>query len=186
MMLRPFVPKFRATVLTTQFSLLVLLLTLALATACQTQTAADTHSAEEAALRNLDSEWSKAAGARNVDKTVSYYAADAVVMPPNIPSLTTKEAIRGLWQSMLASSGFSGGWNATRVEVARSGDLGYVTGTYEFTERDTGGQPMTDKGKYLEVWKKQTDGSWKCVIDMFSSDLPIAASPADKKESGSK
>ena len=180
-MLRPSLPKFRASLLTTQFSLLVLLLLLALATACQTQTTADTHAADEAALRNLDSEWSKAAGARDVDKTVSYYAADAMVMPPNIPSLTTKEAIRGLWQSMLGSSGFSGGWSATRVEVARSGDLGYVSGTYEFAERDAGGQPMTDKGKYLEVWKKQSDGSWKCVIDMFSSDLPTTAPPAEKK-----
>jgi ketosteroid isomerase-like protein len=185
-MLRPSFPQFRATVLTTQFNILVLLLLLVLGMACQTQTAADTHAADEAALKNLDSEWSKAAGAKDVDKTVSYYAAAAVVMPPNIPSLTTKEAIRGLWQSMLTSPGFSGGWNATRVEVARSGELGYVSGTYEFTERDTGGQPMTDKGKYLEVWKKQTDGSWKCVIDMFSSDLPLAAPAADRKESGSK
>jgi ketosteroid isomerase-like protein len=176
-------PKFPLTI---KISLLVLLLTIALATACQTQTAADTRSADEATLRNLDSEWSKAAGARDVDKTVSYYTAEAVVLPPNIPALTTKEAIRGLWQSMLGSSGFSGGWKATRVEVARSSDLAYVTGTYEFTERDAGGGPMTDKGKFLEVWKKQTDGSWKCVVDMFSSDLPIAAPPADKKESGTK
>lgn len=175
-------PKFPVT---RQISLLLLLLTIALA-ACQTQTAADTRSTDEATLRNLDSEWSKAAGARDVDKTVSYYTADAVVMPPNIPALTTKEAIRGLWQSMLGSAGFAGGWKATRVEVARSSDLAYVTGSYEFTERDAGGGPMTDKGKFLEVWKKQTDGSWKCVVDMFSSDLPIAAPPADKKESGAK
>ena len=161
--------------------LLVLLLLLALATACQTQSAADTRSTDEATLRNLDSEWSKAAGARNVDKTVSYYASDAVVMPPNIPALNTKEAIRGLWQSMLGSPGFSGGWTATRVEVARSGDLAYVSGNYDFTEKDAGGAPMTDKGKYLEVWKKQSDGSWKCVVDMFSSDLPIAAPPSDRK-----
>ena len=176
-------PKFRLPI---QISLIIVLLTIALATACQTQTAADTRATDEATLRNLDSEWSKAAGARDVEKTVSYYAADAVVMPPNIPALTTKEAIRGLWQSMLGSAGFSGGWKATRVEVARSSDLAYVTGTYEFTERDAGGGPMADKGKFLEVWKKQTDGSWKCVVDMFSSDLPIAAPPADKKESGTK
>ena len=166
-MLRPFLP------------LLVLLV--ALATSCQTKTAADTPGTDETALRNLDTEWSKAAGARNVDQTVSYYAADAVVMPPNIPALNTKEAIRGLWQSMLGSPGFSGGWTPTRVDVARSGDLAYVTGNYEFTEKDAGGAPMTDKGKYLEVWKKQADGSWKCVVDMFSSDLPIAAPPSDKK-----
>ena len=66
------------------------------------------------------------------------------------------------------------------VEVARSGDLAYVTGTYELSETDAKGKPMTDKGKYLEVWKKQVDGNWKCVIDMFNSDLPSDAGEESK------
>jgi len=149
-------------------SLVFLLLLLSLLTACQTQGT----SADETALRKLDDEWSKAAGSRDVEKTISYYSDDAVVMPPNIPTLTGKEPIRTLWKSMLGSPDFSGGWKATKVDVARSGDLAYVSGTYEFNEKDDSGKPMTDKGKYLEVWKKQADGSWKCVADMFSSDLP--------------
>jgi ketosteroid isomerase-like protein len=36
---------------------------------------------------------------------------------------------------------------------------------------------MTDRGKYLAVWKKQADGSWKCVADMFNTDLPPASAP---------
>jgi ketosteroid isomerase-like protein len=150
-------------------SLVFLLLLLSLATACQSRgTSAD----DETALRKLDDEWSRAAGARDVEKTISYYSDDAVVMPPNIPTLTGKESIRTLWKSMLGSPDFSGGWKAAKVDVARSGDLAYVSGTYEFNEKDDSGKPMTDKGKYLEVWKKQADGSWKCVADMFSSDLP--------------
>jgi ketosteroid isomerase-like protein len=150
-------------------SLIFLLLLLAFSTACQTQAT----STDEAALRKLDDEWSKAAGSRDVDKTISYYSDDAVVMPPNIPTLTGKEPIRTLWKSMLGSPDFSGGWKATKVEVARSGDLAYVSGTYEFNEKDDSGKPITDKGKYLEVWNKQADGNWKCVADMFSSDLPV-------------
>lgn len=152
-------------------SLVFLLFLLSFSTACQTPATSDTKAADETALRKLDDEWSKAAGSRDVDKTVSYYSDDAVVMPPNIPTLTGKEPIRTLWKSMLGSPDFSGGWKATKVEVARSGDLAYVSGTYEFNEKDDG-KPITDKGKYLEVWKKQADGSWKCVADMFSSDLP--------------
>ena len=154
-------------------SLVLLLILLSFSTACQTQTTSDTQAADEAALRKLDDEWSKAAGAKDVEKTISYYSADAVVMPPNIPTLTGKDPIRTLWKSMLDSPDFSGGWKATKVEVARSGDLAYLSGTYEFNEKDDGGKPITDKGKYLEVWKKQADGSWKCVADMFSSDLPV-------------
>jgi len=150
---------------------LVLLL---LATACQSKATSGTQAADEATLRKLDDEWSKAAGAKDVEKTVSYYSDDAVVMPPNIATLTSKEAIRTLWKSMLDSPGFSGGWKATKVDVARSGDLAYISGTYEFNEKDNGGKPMTDKGKFLEIWKKQGDSNWKCVADMFSSDLPVA------------
>ena len=152
-------------------TLIFCLLLLSLATACQTQATSNTQ-ADEAALRKLDDEWSRAAGARDVEKTISYYSDDAVVMPPNIPTLTGKEAIRTLWKSMLDSPAFTGGWKASKVEVARSGDLAYVSGTYEFNEKDDNGKPMTDKGKFLEVWKKQPDGNWKCVADMFSSDLP--------------
>ena len=163
---------------TSRVSTLVLFLLLfSLLTACQTQS--DTR-ADETALRKLDDEWSKAIGARDVDKAVSYYSDDAVVMPPNIPTLTGKEPIRTLWKSMLESPSFSGGWTATKVEVARSGDLAYVSGNYEFKEQDDRGTPIVDKGKYLEVWKKQPDGSWKCVADMFNSDLPAGA-PAESR-----
>ena len=151
-------------------SLVLLLFLLSLSTACQTQ--ATSTSADETALRKLDEEWSRSAGSKDVDKTISYYSDDAVVMPPNIPTLTGKESIQTLWKSMLSSPDFSGGWKATKVEVARSGDLAYVSGNYEFNEKDNSGKPITDKGKYLEVWKKQADGSWKCVADMFNSDQP--------------
>jgi ketosteroid isomerase-like protein len=154
--------------------LLVVVGLLSFVTACQKQatTIGDTRSADEATLKNLDAEWSKAAGAKDLDKTASYYSDDALVLPPNLPAIQGKQQARGMWQGMFSVPGFGGGWKVSKVEVARSGDLGYVTGTYELSETDEGGKPVTDKGKYLEVWKKQPDGSWKCIIDMFNSDLP--------------
>ena len=167
----------------TQVALLLFVLVLSFSAACQTQPTpvADTRAADETTLRNLDIEWSKAAAAKDVDKTVSYYGEDANVMPPNSPVLTGKASIHALWKGMLGAPGFSGGWKPTKVEVARSGDLAYVTGTYEFNETDANGKPMTDKGKYVEVWKKQPDGSWKCVADIFNTDLPVAPPPTQPK-----
>lgn len=163
-----------------QISLLVLLALLSLSPACQTQTATDTRAADETTLKNLDAEWSNAAGAKDIDKTVSFYSDDVLIMPPNSPALQGKASARGMWQAMLSMPGFGGGWNATRVDVARSGDLAYITGTYEFNETDASGKPKTDKGKYLEVWKKQADGNWKCVVDIFNTDLPAPA-PVESK-----
>jgi uncharacterized protein (TIGR02246 family) len=160
--------------------LVFLLLQLALLTACKS---AGTSSADEAAIRKLDDEWSKAVAAKDLEKTMSYYVDDALMMPPNIPTLTGKDSIRTLWKSLLEAPGFTGGWKATRVDV--SADLAYVTGTYEITETDDSGKPMTDKGKYIKNWKKQRDGSWKCVADMFSSDVstpPFSERPGESQK----
>jgi ketosteroid isomerase-like protein len=133
----------------------------------------------EQALRDLDAQWSKDAVAKDLDKTISYYSEAATVMPPNAPSATTKEAIRNAWKDLLALPGAAISWKTTKVEVAQSGDIGYASGTYEFTMNDASGKPVPDRGKYLEVWKKQADGKWKCVMDIWNSDLPAA--PAEKK-----
>jgi ketosteroid isomerase-like protein len=63
--------------------------------------------------------------------------------------------------------------SATKVEVAKAGDLAYVSGTYEET--------MTDaRGKYLETFKKQADGTWKCIRDIWNSDLPASATAENR------
>jgi len=68
------------------------------------------------------------------------------------------------------------------VEASRSGDFAYDIGTYQLTMNDPQGKPMSERGKYTVVWKKQADGSWKAVADMFSSDLPLPAPPEKKKK----
>jgi ketosteroid isomerase-like protein len=166
-----------------RISTLVLAACIALLTfglACQTPAPADTRAADENALREVDAQWSKAAGTKDIDKTVSYYASDAIVLPPNGPIPTTKEAIRAVWKDMIASPGAAISWKASRVEVARSGELGYLSGTYEFSMNDASGKPIKDHGKFVEVWKKQADGSWKCVTDIWNSDLPAPAPPEKK------
>ena len=142
-----------------------------------TATAGDTKIEQD--LRDLDAKWSAAAGAKDIDKTVSYYSEDAVVMPPNAPSAKTRETIRSAWKEMLTTPGAAIRWKATKVEVAKSGDLAYVSGTYEETMTDATGKPVNDHGKYVEIFKKQADGTWKVVADIWNSDLPVA--PAEKK-----
>ena len=58
--------------------------------------------------------------------------------------------------------------------MAKSGDMAYMTGTYEMATMDATGKPAMDRGKYLEVWEKQADGKWKCGADAFNTDLPLA------------
>ena len=138
-----------------------------------TGAAADTKM--EQALRDADAEWSRVAAAKDLDKTVSFYADNAMVLPPNQPMVTSKTSIRNLWKGFLDSL-TDINWKTTRVGTSKSGDMAVVTGTYQMTMKDS----SKDKGKYCEVWEKQADGKWKVVTDMFSSDLPATptTSPA--------
>ncbi len=136
----------------------------------------------EQALRDLDAQWSAAASAKDLDKTVSYYSDDAVVMPPNAPSATTRETIRSAWKEMLTTPGAAISWKATKVEVAKSGDLACVSGTYEETMTDASGKPVKDRGKYVEIFKKQADGTWKVVADIWNSNLPASVPAASEKK----
>jgi ketosteroid isomerase-like protein len=145
-----------------------------------TASAADTKSVIKQALRDADAQLSAAAAAKDLDKTVSYYSDDAIVMPPNTSAARTKEAIGNVLKDFLASPGATVTWKATKVEVAKSGDLACVSGIYEEMTIDASGKPGKERGKYLKVWQKQADGKWKCSADIWNSDLPVPV-PSGKK-----
>jgi ketosteroid isomerase-like protein len=135
--------------------------------------APDTRAADAAAIRQADVAWSKVAEAKQMDDYYAYFLEDAVVLASNEPMATGKEAIQKMVGDLFAMPGFAVKWQATKVEAARSGDLGYSVGTYELSMNDPNGMPMEDRGKYVTVWKKQADGSWKVAVDTFNSDLPL-------------
>jgi ketosteroid isomerase-like protein len=136
----------------------------------------------EQLLRDLDAQWAKAAAAKDVEQTIAYYSDDAIVLPPNATSAATKEAIRNVWKDMLASPGLVITWKPTRVQIGKSGEMAWVSGTYELTINDAGGKPINDRGKYLEVWEQQADGTWKCRADMWNSDLAASAPPTAEQK----
>lgn len=137
----------------------------------------DTRVADESAVRKADEDWSVAAKANQVDAWVAYYSDDAVVQPPNEVVATSKDSIRKSVGEFLALPGLSVSWKPTKVEAARSGDVAYSYGTYQMAMKGPKGKAVEDHGKYLEIWKKQPDGEWKCAVDTWNSDLP-ATPPA--------
>ncbi len=145
--------------------------------ACGPQPAPDTRAEDERVIRESEVEWSKVALAKDVDRFVANYAEDASAMAPNEPIATGKQAIRSTIGKMFALPGLALSFQTAKVEVARSGDMAYTHGAYTMTMNDAKGKPMTDKGKYVTVYRKQADGSWKAVADMFNTDLPLAAPP---------
>ncbi len=145
------------------------------------QSAPDTRDVDAAAIREADLAWSQANEVEGLEGVMPFYLDDAIMLPPNRPMAIGKEAIREASEAMgLGSPSFSATWQPTKIEVARSGDIGYAIGIFEGTIIDSTGNHVPVKGKYVEIWKKQADGSCMVAADMFSSDLPAEPAPATK------
>ena len=133
----------------------------------------DTRALAERAIRDADAATLKAAQANDVNGAVANYADDADWLPPNSPMVQGKTAIRAGWAKLIGNPGFTIDWQINKLEVARSGDLAYTIYTYQMALDGANGKPITDQGKDMAVWKKQSDGSWKMVADTFNSDLAV-------------
>jgi ketosteroid isomerase-like protein len=90
------------------------------------------------------------------------YTDDACLLPPHAPRVCGQLQIRQFFQDLHAAG--MGALSAETLELDVSGDLAYCLGMYTF------GLPAVLRGTFLEVYRRQADGSWKMVVDMFSSD----------------
>jgi len=130
------------------------------------------------AVRKADADWAAAASAASVGAWMSFYAANAIVLLPNDQVASGKELVRQTVSRILALPHLSVAWRPIEAKVARSDDLAFLIEAYELRFDDSHGVPVSDRGRRLEIWRMQADGSWKCIVDTWSSDAPIAASSA--------
>ena len=102
---------------------------------------------------------------------VANYTEDAILMMANEEAWRGRGGIEKGFAGLLSQVSFKDG--ATKTEdVMLAGDLAAETGTFWWTLQPKAGAEIKDKGKYLTVWKRQPDGSWKIVRDINNSDLP--------------
>jgi uncharacterized protein (TIGR02246 family) len=119
--------------------------------------------ADEAAIRTLDSAWNKSAVDKNADQMASYYATDGVLMAPGEAMIKGRDAIKAAVTGMFGSPGFA--LTFSPDQVTAKGDLAYEIGGYKITTSDKAGKLQTSTGKYVVVWARQADGSWKVAVD---------------------
>ena len=142
---------------------------------CRAEIGRNTVAVQE--VRTADVAWAAAFGRGDLDGYMGFVDSTAVILQPNGPAVRGAADIRALLEGFLGLPGFKGEWAPTGVDVAASGDLAYTTGCYEMSYLDPSGRPVTERGKYLEVWRRQADGHWRMVIESFNSDLPLPGAP---------
>jgi ketosteroid isomerase-like protein len=134
----------------------------------------------EAAVRKADAAW-VAMASNGVDAWMSFYATDAIVLLPNDELADGTDLIRRGVTRLLATPNLAIAWHPTKVHMTRSGEVAYVIGSYEFRFSVSRGAVAAERGSLLRIWRKQTDGTWKCVVDTWNPNAPLpkaaAASP---------
>jgi len=93
----------------------------------------------------------------------SWFAEDGVVLSNGVAPLTGKVAIAkaSIWTPSL----YQLTWTPTTAVMGPSGDMGYTWGHYEGHSKDANGNPVTTKGRYMTIWRKQANDEWKVVLD---------------------
>lgn len=148
---------------------LFLLVTISIFIAACTETKVDLK-AEEAAIVKADSTWSAlSAEAKDVDKIVSYWTDDAVVIPPGQPIVKGKDALRKFVEESFKIPGFSIRWRSSDIKFSSDGTLAYLYGENMTTMNDSTGNKISIPGRGYSIWRKETDGSWKCAVDIFNN-----------------
>jgi ketosteroid isomerase-like protein len=132
----------------------------------------DTSAADAQAIKARSELWSKAGSVKDSASFATFYADDATVMFPHEPAFKGMDSIKAVLTPMMQDPNFALSFTTDKVEV--SGVLAYTQGTVSLRTTARNGKPLSDTGKYLAVWKKQADGSWKAIEDIFNSDLPEA------------
>lgn len=132
---------------------------------------------EEAKLLRRDAEWADLATAgKDVDKIVSYWSDDAVLMLPGQPVMEGKAAIRAYVASCLSNPVFKIHWKSSKVTFSPDGKMAYMPGTDEMTVPGPNGAPVTLHLRGIAIWRLDADGQWRCVVDIANEEPP--ATPA--------
>jgi ketosteroid isomerase-like protein len=98
----------------------------------------------------------------------AHYEPNAVLLPSSGKPVEGRDGIA----RFLASFGTLTHFEAKDEEVGGGGDFAYVRGVYDLTFTGPDGKSVRDAGHYLELWKRQPDGSWRCHLEADTADMP--------------
>lgn len=138
---------------------------------CQEKNQVD-QAAEAELLMATSREWAQS---KTNEEYLSYWTEDAQLTQSGQPMMRGHEALKGMLDSTKDIPGFKVMWEPYEAYVSSSGDLGYLLEKTSFTMNDSLGNPMTQYYRTVTVWRKQEDGSWKCVVDALSEDPELTS-----------
>ena len=117
-------------------------------------------------LDDFDAAYNEAFDRGDAAGCAAFFTEDVLLMVPGQPMTRGKKAFEDTYRSRMDES--SGGTHSNKlVEYGVEGDLAYQVGTFAITGTDS-----PEQGKFVNVLKRQSDGTWKVAVSIFNSDRP--------------
>ncbi len=124
-----------------------------------------------------DAEWADAATAgKDVDKIVSYWSDDAVVIEPGLPPFEGKQAIRAFVAASVNAPGFKIHWVSQQPVFSPDGGMAYMRAVTQMTVPGPKGAPITMPLQGYSIWRREADGVWRCTVDI-ATEAPTPPTP---------
>jgi len=128
--------------------------------------------AEAEALRAAAAAYHEAAAAKDANRVVGFYDADALMIPPNADTVDGLDAVRRYRFGFIETPGVELDFEIVRAEVSSQGDMGWTFSLGRITINQPDGTTGLDIVRDFHTWRKQPDGSWLVVVDMWNSGMP--------------
>lgn len=141
---------------------------------------------KEQMMKKLE-QWNKKFSTATIsgdNKTIlAFYADDAYSLPSYSPMMIGKKAIADGMKMNENPAMKMTKFSLKTYDFWTSGNLMFEIGTYELSMTMSGQKyPVNDHGKYITVYQKQKNGSWKIKADMWNTDMnPWAMMQQEKK-----
>ena len=125
---------------------------------------------EKTRLLERDAEWARIASAgADVEQILAFWTDDAVVLPPGLPAVIGKAALREYVRASLQMPGFKITWTSTEVRFSPDGNLSYMFGQNAVTIGSEDGKRLTTTGRTVTIWRRDRDGVWRCAVDIWNA-----------------
>jgi ketosteroid isomerase-like protein len=124
--------------------------------------------AEKQKLLQISHEWSESVATGDLETILSYWADDAIMISPYEPILRGKDEIRKMIEESFDVPGFSISWEPVSVAISKSGDMGYLIEENRISWLDEKETEVVMRNNVVTIWRKDSDGNWKNVVDMMS------------------
>jgi len=119
-------------------------------------------------------QWSALVSSGDLESGMDFWANDAVMLPPDLPLLDGKEAIRDYIEAAADIPGFKISWEPISAHVSKSGDLAYMIERNIIEVDGPDGNKVLQHNKVVTIWRKDLTGKWRNVVDMWNAVPPPA------------